>query len=231
MKASLLLIASSLVYTTVMAQTISPSIPKKINKQEKYLFYFHGAVVSVLGDNAINNGAPEWGPYEYSNILDSLRKRGFNVISEIRNKDADDSVYIHKVTKQVDSLLKAGADVNNIILVGASAGWNIVLHASAKLKNNNLKFVIMGGCWPDTYKDYTQLTLHGKFLSIFETSDPHQSCTMIFKDRHVQSFQEIKLNTGLSHGFFYKGRRVWIDPIVEWFEKGHVSQEARTYPN
>ena len=77
----------------------------------------------------------------------------------------------------------------------------------------------MGGCWPETYKDYLDIQLYGKFLSIIETSDPHGTCYRIFEKRkHLSSYREIKLNTGLSHGFIYKGYKEWIDPIVKWFE-------------
>ena len=80
-----------------------------------------------------------------------------------------------------------------------------------------MHYVIMGGCWPDTYKDYLGLTLYGKFLSIIESSDPHGTCSSLFANRNnIKSFTEVKLNTGLSHGFIYKGRREWIDPIVKW---------------
>jgi hypothetical protein len=37
--------------------------------------------------------------------------------------------------------------------------------------------------------------------------------------KHISSYKEVMLNTGLNHGFFYKGRKDWIDPIVEWFGK------------
>ena len=65
-------------------QSISSFLPKKLTPSGKYLFYLHGGVVTVLGNNAINQSVPEWGPYEYLNILDSLRIRGFNIISENR---------------------------------------------------------------------------------------------------------------------------------------------------
>ena len=66
-----------LILHTAAPQTISASLPKTIDKNARYLFYLHGGSVTILGDNSINNGAPEWGRYEYSNILDSLRVRGF----------------------------------------------------------------------------------------------------------------------------------------------------------
>lgn len=206
---------------TVSAQTISSSIPSKIDKNGKYLFYLHGGVVTVLGDNAVNEPRPEWGPYEYSKILDSLRNRGFNVISERRMPDVENAVYVGKIVGQVDSLLKGGVNVSNIILVGASAGWDIVLRVASKLKNERLKYVIMGGCWPETYKDFSDIELYGHFLSIIETTDPHGTCYKIFEGRkHLSSYKEVTLNTGLSHGFFYKGRKEWIDPIMQWVQGG-----------
>lgn len=204
--------------STGFGQIVSSSLPSKIGKSEKYLFYLHGGVVTVLGNNAINQSMPEWGPYEYLNILDSLRNRGFNIISENRKQGVDDSVYIDKMVKQIDTLLKAGVKPGNILVVGASAGWHIAIHASAKLKNTNLNYVIMGGCWPATYKDYVGIELYGHFLSIIETTDPHGTCSKIFENRkHFSSVKEIILNTGMSHGFFYKGYKHWIDPVVDWF--------------
>ena len=160
-------------------QTIGSGIPNNVSKSGKYLFYQHGGVVTVLGDNAINQSVPEWGPYEYSRILDSLRKRGFYVISEIRKEGVDDSVYANKIVNQVDSLLHAGARTRNLLILGASAGWNITLQVSAKLKNKQMKYVMMGGCWPDTYKDYQGLTLKGNFLSIIETTDPQDRKSVV----------------------------------------------------
>jgi len=203
-----------------VGQSISSSVPERINKSDKFLFYLHGGVVTVLGDNAINQSVPEWGPYEYLNILDSLRGRGFNIISENRKEGIDDSVYGAKIVMQIDTLFKAGVRPENIIVVGASAGWNIGIHVSDRLKNEKMKYVIMGGCWPGTYKDYTGIELYGHFLSIIESSDPHGTCIKIFENRkHLTSVKEITLNTNLSHGFFYKGWKHWIDPIMNWFDQ------------
>jgi hypothetical protein len=202
----------------INAQLISATIPKKFDTADKFLFYLHGGVVTVLGDNAINQSVPEWGPYEYSKILDSLKMRGFNVISEIRKEGVDDSVYANKIVKQLDTLQQRKVRLKNITLVGASAGSNIVLLVSSKMKNPNLKCVVMGGCWPDTYKQYLPLKLYGKFLSIIESTDPHGTCFKIFEDRKtIKKYNEIKLNTGLSHGFICKGHKEWVDPVVQWF--------------
>ena len=203
-----------------VAQSISPSLPQKIERSEKYLFYLHGAVVTVLGNNAINQSMPEWGPYEYLNILDSLQSHGFNIISENRKEAVPDSFYTNKISNQIDTLFKAGVKPENILIIGASAGSAISINVSAKLKNNKMKYVIMGGCWPDTYKDYLSIDLYGYFLSIIEKSDPHGTCSKIFEKRKkVKNYKEITLNTGLSHSFIYKGYKEWIDPIVKWFKE------------
>lgn len=174
----------------------------------------------MLGNNAINRSVPEWGPYEYLNILDSLRSRGFNVISENRKEGVDDTVYVNRIALQMDTLLKAGVQPANLLMVGASAGAFIVIPVSAKLKNAAIKYVIIGACRANTYKDYLPLELHGHFLSIIESSDPHGTCSAIFEGRRQHSsYQEITLHTGLSHGFIYKGHKEWIDPILHWFVK------------
>lgn len=206
-----------LINVTAMGQTISTFLPTEMDKAGRYLFYLHGGVVTELGNNAINQSVPEWGPYEFLNILDSLRKRGFNVISERRRKGIANSFYVNRLSKQVDSLLIAGVKTSNLIIIGASAGSDIALKVSSTLKNNDLNFVIMGGCWPDTYKEYRDVELYGHFLSIIETTDPHGTCYKIFEGRkQLRSYKEVKLNMGLSHGFIYKGYKEWIDPIMKW---------------
>ena len=201
-------------------QSISSFLPDKLDRSANYLFYLHGGVVTVLGNNAINQSMPEWGPYEYLNILDSLRIRGFDVISENRKEGVDDSVYVNKIARQIDTLLSAKVKPQNIIVVGASAGSNITIHLSATLKNVEMNYVVMGGCWPDTYKDYQNIDLYGHFLSIIESTDPHGTCSKLFEERKkINSFEEITLNMGLSHGFIYKGYKEWIDPIVKWFNE------------
>lgn len=206
-----------LISAKVAAQTVGVYLPDKFSRTDRFIFYQHGGVVTILGNNAINQSVPEWGPYEYLNILDSLSKRGFHVISENRKQHVDDSVYVNRIVSQIDSLLGKNVKAKNILVLGASAGWNITLHVSARLRNKNIRYVVMGGCWPDTYKDYERLTLYGHFLSIIEATDPHGTCEAIFTNRkNLSSYKEIKLNTGRSHGFIYKGYRAWINPILEW---------------
>ena len=218
MKALFVSILLCLVHISTRAQHIQHDLPAKIDPVGFYMFYLHGGVVTVKGDNAINDPVPEYGPYQYSRILDTLRAHGFYLISERRFLGVDDSVYARKIAQQVDTLLKAKVPVRNIILVGASAGSNIVLLASDRLKNPEMKYVIMGGCSPDIYKYYLDIQVAGQFLSIIESSDSRGTCSKIFENRKlVKGFHEIILATGLNHGFIYKPYAAWIDPLVQWF--------------
>jgi hypothetical protein len=192
-------------------------LPDNIDTTQNYLFYLHGQLVTDRGNNAVNQSFPQWGPYEYLNILDSLEERGFIVVSEIRKKGVKDEVYEQKIIRQIDTLLKAGVPEERIVIVGASSGWSVALNVSSQISNNRLGYVLIGGCWPNTYKEYTSKNLHGRFLSIIEKSDPHGTCAKIFEGKNgITDFREIMLNTGLNHGFFHKGSDVWIDPIVDW---------------
>lgn len=203
---------------TSSAQQIQYDLPDKIDPAGYYLFYLHGGVVTVKGDNAINDPVPEYGPYQYSRILDTLRAHGFHVISERRFPDVDDSIYANKITIQVDTLLKARVPLNNIIIVGASAGSNIVLLVSDRLRNPAMKYVIMGGCSQDIYKYYLNNKITGNFLSVIESSDSHGTCGKIFDNRTQVEFHEITLKTGLNHGFIYKPFAAWVDPVLQWFQ-------------
>jgi hypothetical protein len=201
------------------AQSVSDALRGNIDKQGRYLFYLHAGVVSVKGNNAVNDAMPGWGPYEYLNILDSLSNRGFHVISEIRKQGAEDSIYALKIASQLDTLLRAGIAPAQILVLGASSGWGVGLMVSSMMADNRLNYVMMGGCWPETFKDFERIKLYGKFLSIIESSDPHGTCISLLNGREQVNWEEITLHTGLSHGFFYKVRAAWMDPVMAWFQK------------
>jgi hypothetical protein len=199
---------------TAGAQLISSSLPKKIDGSGQWLFYLHGAIVQDQGINAVSK---DFGPYKYLDILDSLKNRGFNVISEARPKDTKQKDYAAKLSQQIDSLIRANVPPQNITVVGASSGAAIAMRMAMVLKNQKLNYVIMGLCWPETYKEYEGQELCGNFLSIYEASDPHGSCSDIFNQKKCGGiFKEVKLNMGNGYGFIYQPYREWIDPLVEW---------------
>jgi len=197
------------------AQSISSSIPKKIKKSEMYMFYVHGRIIEEQGIHAVH---PEYGAYEYLAILDSLSKYGYNVISNVRPKNADEHIYADKLTKQIDTLLKAGVPGEHIFVVGASKGSYITLLASEKLMNTKINFALLGACYADQDLGEGKLKLCGNFLSFYETSDTWCiSCTKLFENQDcVSKFQEVELSTNKGHGVLYKPYSEWITPLMNW---------------
>ncbi len=179
------------------------------------MFYLHGKIVEEQGPHAIH---PEYGPYEYMAILDSLSAYGYEVISEVRAKNTNENNYAEKLVKQIDTLLKAGVPAQHIFIVGASKGSYITLLASVKAMNNRLNFAVLGACYPDQNLNQGKIKLCGNFLSFYETSDKWCiSCVKFFENQDcVSKFQEIELHTNKGHGVLYKPYSEWITPLMKW---------------
>lgn len=199
-----------------IASAISRCSPKKTDDPKKYLFYLPGGIVLAQGIHAVS---PDFGPYEYLRILDTLRSNGYEVISEVGPNGTEEAIYVDKVSKQIDSLLTLGVAPEKITVVGASLGAYITIDVAIRLKNSRINYAIMGMCWPDTYKDYATKDLCGNFLSIYESTDPHGSCLGLFEDKSCKPIvQEIMLDMENSHGFIYRPYKEWVRPLVAWMD-------------
>ncbi len=202
-----------------IANTLSAqhtSVPEEVDTMKTYLFYLHGGVVQDQGRNAVSD---YYGEYLYDAILDTLQNRGFIVISEVRPKDTDDDAYAQKISSEVKSLMSKGVSVNNIVIVGASAGAYLTLEVSKIINQREMRYVLIGLC-SDYAVDYyakDQAQIIGRFLSIYEKSDSKKSCKSIFANRSKDiEFTEIVLNMGIDHAFLYKPFKEWVDPICNW---------------
>lgn len=202
----------------VDAQTVTESVPEKIDKTKRYLIYLHGGIVQDLGAEAVSE---DFGKYEYHNILEVFKERGFNVISEVRPKETEITAYAEKLSEQIKLLKKRGVKDKNIIVVGASLGAYMTIEAAHKLEKNKVKFVLIGLCSEyaiSRYASYKGKT-HGNFLSIYESSDQKGSCQTLFEPLHGKSrFKEIRLVTGKGHGFLFTPGKEWVDPLVDWID-------------
>lgn len=89
----------------------------------------------------------------------------------------------------------------------------------------DIRYVFLAACWPKP--DEPQLRLSGHVFSIYETSDTIAgfSCRPLteHKDKPT-SFKEIKISTGYSHGAFYRPRKQWVEPLLDYLyeEQGQV---------
>ncbi len=191
---------------------IVEAAPEKVDTSAHYLFYLHGRIVET-GRRPVS---PQYGPYEYDQILDTFKQRGFVVISEQRPAGTDVEKYAAKVAGQVRQLLKAGVPTRNITVVGASQGSYIAMLASTYLKNRDLNFVFMAACSAEA-RFLDLVDWHGQVLSIYETTDGAGSCEKYRADATgVGKYQEMPLKTGLRHGFIYRPLQEWIEPTIKW---------------
>jgi len=213
-----------IVKTSVPPSTFTPEphtygFPDSIDPSRQYLFYLHGKIIEDQGIPAIS---PDYGEYQYQEILETLSGYGFVVISEQRPKNADGMEYARKVSEQVTALLEAGVPPKDITVVGASKGAGIAIFASHLLENKAINFVIMGICHPDEVVRLKQagVSLSGNVLSIYDSSDIYAgSCMDLFEyseGKGLSKADEILLEIGSGHGILYQPLEEWIKPTVDW---------------
>lgn len=214
---SLLMILTFLTSGLLMhAQHIHATTPENINSKGTYVFYLHGAIVQRQGANAVSD---RFGAYEYANIVQALADKGYQVISEVRPKDAEIVPYANKVSDEISELLFSGVPATRITVVGASMGGYITLEVAYKLQNRDLNFIVLGLCSDYAFKYFSgyKSELCGNFFSIYETSDDPGSCEQLLNnDICKKRFKELALNMGNSHGFLYKPYPEWMNPLSEW---------------
>ena len=190
--------------------------PDSIDSSQRYMFYLHGKIIEDQGLPAISL---EYGEYEYEAILKSLREHGFIVISEQRPKDTASFAYAKRVRKQVQVLIEAGVPAENITVVGASKGAAIAVLVSHLLENDEVNFVLLGACHPDTVDEFMQdqVRLVGNVLSIYDSVDKWAgSCQEFFSYSELANSDEIVLEIGTGHGILYQPLDAWVLPTVEW---------------
>jgi hypothetical protein len=194
---------------------ITKDIPDKIERKGNYLFYLHGLIIENEG---IRPTSPKFGVYEYEEILETFKNKGFIVISEARPKGTDPEQYAEKVVEQIKELIKAGVAPRNITVAGASRGGGIAMITSTLLKNRQVKFVIMAACgdW-DVYRK-VGINLWGEILSVYDINDDMAStCSEFFKrSTGISKKREVVLKLGLGHGILYRPLKEWVDLVAEW---------------
>ena len=193
---------------------IFTDLPVQIDPNSRYLFYLHGAIIERAG---VRPTHPEFGVYEYREILEVIAGRGFVVISEARPAGTNGAVYAEKVADQVGALMKGGVSPEHITVVGFSKGGGIAITASSILSEERLNFVFMGACGP-WLDSRPEIVPHGRLLALREKSDDLVgSCEELFaRTTSEGERKEIILELGGGHGAFYCPQSEWLDPVVEW---------------
>ena len=187
--------------------------PREIDRSARYLFYVSGYIVA---EGNTRPTSPKYGVYEYQEILESFKKRGFVVISDARKQSPEIVPYAAKVAAQVKQLLNAGVPPQNITIVGASQGSWIAMLVSTYTANRDVNFVFLAACAADD-GFLKSVDLHGNVLFISERTDLPGSCQRFRDDaKGIREYKAIEINTGLKHGFLYRPLKEWIEPTIEW---------------
>lgn len=204
----------------IQAQGIFDDLPDEIDPQGRYLFFLHGQIVEDGGRRPVSE---RYGVYEYDEILQALRERGFIVISEVRVKHADSLSYARKTVKQIQSLLAAGVPARRITVVGASKGGGIAVFISAELKNRDINYVLIAACGEKGVDVMVRrgVLLSGNVLSIYDGEDDLGllSCETFFRASRGPTLGrtfEIVVHMDKGHGFHYKPAAEWFEPVVAW---------------
>jgi hypothetical protein len=196
------------------AQAIYEGVPEKIDVKAKYLFYLHGRIIEEQG---IRPTSEKFGVYEYGKILDTLKNKGFIVISEARKGNTGVGPYAQKIASQVETLVKAGVPPSNITVCGASKGGLIAMIISSTLPYKEINYVFLASCVEAALYRF-DIALHGNILSIYDEKDDSVCSCQKFVDKSpdVVKFKEVVLKVGTGHGIVYKPLEEWVDRVVEW---------------
>ena len=192
------------------------------------VIYLHGRIIEEQGANAVS---PEFGPYAFRAIVDSLRAGGATVLADLRPAGTDMDRYAARVAGQVDSLIRAGVPARRITVVGFSKGGLIAVLASARVQRPDVRFVFLAGCNTELGSS-TGPRVGGRIRSVIEASDSlASSCRPLFaRARAGTVYDEYLLHTGLKHGTFYQPRAEWLGLVRSWVYGGTAAGSPPVAP-
>lgn len=214
-----------LVTAPVFAQKVVTAFPLTTDPSATYLIYLHGRVVENLGPRPTDSS---FGLYDYPAILEALSGNGATVISAQRRPNTDVNEYAGLVVSQIEAAIRSGVAPEHIVVVGFSKGGDIAIHVSSFLRRPQVRFVLLAACWPRPGEP--QLRLTGRVLSIYETSDTlaGNSCAPLAQHpEKPQSFEEMAISTGRSHGAFYTPMKEWVEPVLAWIHSSQTAPKRR----
>jgi hypothetical protein len=106
------------------------------------------------------------------------------------------------------------------MIVGFSRGGGIAGSAMSLIGRTEVRYVLLATC-PKDLKELDWGPMAGRVLSIYEGNDAWAgSCLPIAENSpSVSSFDEVRIDSGLGHGEFYRARNEWIQPLLAWLAK------------
>ena len=196
---------------------ITAAVPPTVDPHARYVIYLHGLIIENEGRHPTS---PQFGVYDYDDILHAFADAGLQVISAARPKGTQVQAYARKVAGEVRQLLDAGVPADRITVVGFSKGGAIAIVTSSLVKVPDVRYVFLAACFARRPGDPV-FPVTGHVLSIHEASDTiGLSCAPLFaRSPDVAETHEIEISTGLRHGAFFRVRPEWLVPTLAWIEE------------
>lgn len=193
------------------------TVPENPDPSLRYVIYLHGQIIEA-GDRRPTS--PQFGVYEYDEILNELGGPGTQVISEQRAPNTGIDAFAHKTAEQVQSLLDHGVPPTHVAVVGFSKGGRIAIGVSSILREP-ITYVFLAACNTGVFND-ERYEVSGRVLSIHEESDDIGiSCEpLIERSPAIIEARELLISTGERHGAFYRPRPEWLRPTLRWIARG-----------
>ena len=203
---------------TAVSAELYTQFPAEIEPDARYVFYSHGLIVEGDDPRPVH---PQFGTYDFPAIRAALFDGGgYNVIAHHRPANTDIDAYVEQLASWVRALLDAGVEPKRITLIGFSRGAHLTALTAAQFADAGINTALMGLCLDGSVRGYPDLRLGGNLLSIFEETDVVKSCAELARNSlALESFEEIAIDTGLSHGAFYEPLDVWMTPLREWVSR------------
>ncbi len=197
---------------------------------EKHIFYLHGRIIELQGPNAVSE---QYGPYQYQAIIDTLKTTGAIVHHEVRTETTDFDEFSQKISNEIDALIKKGISPVNISVIGASKGALMAMNIS-DMNKTPINYILLGSN-SDQTESQNNWVLHGNILAFYEESDQIAGKSYQYwinqKNREYKSFKQIKLETGLGHGFLYRPIDEWVKPTKAWIQRDQFTEDIKDILN
>ena len=181
-----------------------------------HLFFLHNR---YLESNDLNRPHDVYGKMEYNEIITAFKANGFEVHNEIRPTNTDPKVYAQKIKLEIENLISSGVSPDHITVVGTSKGGYIAQYVSTYLANPEVNFVFIASVMKGDENTFPEINFCGNILNIYDLSDTSFVSGIKRKETSklkISRYQDIAINTGLSHGFLFKAMKEWIDPTALW---------------
>ncbi|MEM1328427.1 MAG: hypothetical protein AAGI23_20905 [Bacteroidota bacterium] len=184
---------------------------------ERHIFYLHGRIIEQQGIDAVHE---VYGKYDYQAIIDSLETLDAVIHATVRPADINFHTFCTQTVSEIQQLIDSGIPPENISVIGASKGGVMAMYIS-HLTPHLINYVFLGANNRAIERE-NDWKLNGRVLGIYEQSDD-------LANRHYKVWEtispnviieELKINTGLGHGFLYRPINEWWQPTRKWI-MGH----------